>query len=97
VAILFALAGTVLMAMVGVKLPGLEFQNQRVEAAFRKELVYGEDDSDRASQARFGALYADVQRNYFRLFFITCILTWRDTPICSLASWSPIWRWDLPW
>jgi peptide/bleomycin uptake transporter len=69
VAILFALAGTVLMAMVGVKLPGLEFQNQRVEAAFRKELVYGEDDSDRASQARFGALYADVQRNYFRLFF----------------------------
>jgi peptide/bleomycin uptake transporter len=69
VAIVFALAGTVLMAVVGIKLPGLEFENQRVEAAFRKELVYGEDDGKRASLERFGALFADVRRNYFRLFF----------------------------
>jgi peptide/bleomycin uptake transporter len=69
VAIVFALAGTVLMAVVGIKLPGLEFQNQRVEAAFRKELVHGEDDWERASPARFSALFADVRRNYFRLFF----------------------------
>jgi peptide/bleomycin uptake transporter len=69
VAIVFALAGTVLMAVVGVKLPGLEFENQRVEAAFRKELVYGEDDRERATPAQFGALFADVRRNYFRLFF----------------------------
>ena len=68
-AIVFALAGTVLMAVVGVKLPGLEFENQRVEAAFRKELVYGEDDEERATPARFSALFADVRRNYFRLFF----------------------------
>ena len=69
VAIVFALAGTVLMAVVGIKLPGLEFENQRVEAAFRKELVYGEDDWERATPARFSALFADVRRNYFRLFF----------------------------
>ncbi len=69
VAILFALAGTVLLAAVGVKLPGLEFQNQRVEAAFRKELVYGEDDPARAGPAQFRALYDDVRTNYFRLFF----------------------------
>ena len=69
VAILFALAGTVLLATVGVKLPGLEFQNQRVEAAFRKELVYGEDDPARASPAQFNGLFSDVRRNYFRLFF----------------------------
>jgi peptide/bleomycin uptake transporter len=69
VAIVFALAGTVLMAVIGLKLPGLEFQNQRVEAAFRKELVYGEDDGERATPARFWALFADVRRNYFRLFF----------------------------
>jgi peptide/bleomycin uptake transporter len=69
VAIVFALAGTVLLAVVGIKLPGLEFENQRVEAAFRKELVYGEDDSERASPAQFSALFADVRRNYFRLFF----------------------------
>src|SRR6195952_796494 len=64
VAIVFVVGG-----VVGFKLPGLEFQNQRVEAAFRKELVYGEDDGGRASPARFGALFADVRRNYFRLFF----------------------------
>jgi peptide/bleomycin uptake transporter len=69
VAIAFALAGTVLLAMIGVKLPGLEFQNQRVEAAFRKELVYGEDDGERARPAHFKTLFADVKYNYFRLFF----------------------------
>jgi len=69
VAILFALAGTVLMGVVGVKLPGLEFQNQRVEAAYRKELVYGEDDHQRAGASRLGVLFGDVRRNYFRLFF----------------------------
>ena len=69
VAIAFALAGTVLMAVVGIKLPGLEFENQRVEAAFRKELVYGEDDWTRATTERSSALFADVRRNYFRLFF----------------------------
>ena len=36
---------TLLLACVGVKLPGLEFHNQRVEAAYRKELVLGEDDA----------------------------------------------------
>ena len=69
VAILFALAGTVLMAVVGVRLPGLEFHNQRVEAAYRKELVHGEDDPARASPATVSSLFADVRTNYFRLFF----------------------------
>lgn len=69
VAILFALAGTVLMAAVGVKLPGLEFANQKVEAAYRKELVYGEDDPRRAEPQQLGSLFGDVRTNYFRLFF----------------------------
>ena len=69
VAILFALAGTVLMAVVGVRLPGLEFHNQRVEAAYRKELDHGEDDPARASAAKVNSLFADVRTNYFRLFF----------------------------
>ncbi len=29
---------------VGIKLPGLEYNNQKAEAAFRKELVYAEDN-----------------------------------------------------
>jgi peptide/bleomycin uptake transporter len=52
-----------------VRLPGLEFHNQRVEAAYRKELVHGEDDPARASPATVGSLFADVRTNYFRLFF----------------------------
>jgi peptide/bleomycin uptake transporter len=69
VAILFALSGTVLLAVVGIKLPGLQFQNQRVEAAYRKELVYGEDDVQRARPPEVQRLFGDVRRNYFRLFF----------------------------
>jgi len=49
VALLFAIFGTVLLAGVGGKLPGLEYANQRVEAAYRKELVIGEDDPTRAA------------------------------------------------
>ena len=59
----------VLLACVGVKLPGLEFHNQRVEAAYRKELVLGEDDLNRASPPTAAELFAGVRRNYFRLFF----------------------------
>ncbi len=69
VAILSALFGTVLLAVVGFKLPGLEFQNQRVEAAYRKELVLGEDDPARAQPPEARRLFDDVRRNYFRLFF----------------------------
>ncbi len=39
-----SLGGLVISWLVGIKLPGLEYNNQKVEAAFRKELVYGEDD-----------------------------------------------------
>ncbi len=69
VALLSASFGTVLLAAVGIKLPGLEFQNQKVEAAYRKELVYGEDHAERADQGSVDRLYGAVRRNYFRLFF----------------------------
>ena len=69
VALLWSLFGTVILALTGVLLPGLEFQNQRVEAAYRKELVYGEDDAARATEPITIALFQHVRRNYFRLFF----------------------------
>lgn len=68
-AILWSLFGTVFMALVGIKLPGLEFRNQRVEAAYRKELVYGEDHEDRAQPPTVAELFHHVRRNYFRLYF----------------------------
>ena len=68
-AIFWALFGTVLLATVGVKLPGLEFKNQRVEAAYRKELVYGEDNENRAEPLTLKELFQNVRKNYFRLYF----------------------------
>ncbi|EGT4372346.1 peptide antibiotic transporter SbmA [Cronobacter malonaticus] len=68
-AIVWALMGTGLLALVGIKLPGLEFRNQRVEAAYRKELVYGEDDPTRADPQTVRALFSNVRHNYFRLYF----------------------------
>lgn len=69
VALLSAALGTVLLAVVGVRLPGLEFNNQKVEAAYRKELVYGEDHEDRAQPPEVAQLFAAVRYNYFRLYF----------------------------
>ncbi|MBP2169397.1 peptide/bleomycin uptake transporter [Erwinia toletana] len=68
-ALLWSLFGTGLLAAVGIKLPGLEFRNQRVEAAYRKELVYGEDNPDRATPATTHELFHRVRFNYFRLYF----------------------------
>jgi peptide/bleomycin uptake transporter len=69
VALISAAFGTVLLAVVGIRLPGLQFANQRVEAAYRKELVYGEDHADRAEPPTVRELFANVQKNYFRLYF----------------------------
>jgi peptide/bleomycin uptake transporter len=67
-AVLWSLFGTVFMALMGIRLPGLEFGNQRVEAAYRKELVFGEDDASRAKAPDLKELFAAVRRNYFRLY-----------------------------
>lgn len=68
-AVLWSIFGTGLLALVGIKLPGLEFRNQRVEAAYRKELVYGEDDASRAAPPTVTELFGRVRFNYFRLYF----------------------------
>jgi peptide/bleomycin uptake transporter len=69
VAIAWSLFGTGFLALIGIRLPGLEFRNQRVEAAYRKELVYGEDHADRAQPPTVAQLFEDVRRNYFRIYF----------------------------
>jgi peptide/bleomycin uptake transporter len=68
-AVSWSIFGTVLLAVVGVKLPGLEFRNQRVEAAYRKELVYGEDDESRAQPETLRELFANLRKNYFTLYW----------------------------
>jgi peptide/bleomycin uptake transporter len=68
VAIIWSAFGTGLLAIAGVRLPGLNFRNQRVEAAYRKELVIGEDDPARAQPPTLTELFANVRRNYFRIY-----------------------------
>ena len=68
-AIAYALAGTVILALVGIKLPGLEFDNQRAEAAYRKELVYAEDDTQSAAIPVVKQLFSVLKKSYHRLFF----------------------------
>lgn len=68
-ALMSAMFGTVLLAAVGYRLPGLEFNNQKVEAAYRKELVYGEDNPERADPPTVQLLFSGVRRNYFKLYF----------------------------
>jgi peptide/bleomycin uptake transporter len=68
-AVLWSAFGTMFLALVGIRLPGLEFRNQRVEAAYRKELVYGEDDPRRADPISTAQLFSNLRHNYFRLYF----------------------------
>lgn len=67
-AIISAASGTVLLAVVGIKLPGLEYNNQKVEAAYRKELVFGEDHEERADPPTCEELFGNVRKNYFTLY-----------------------------
>lgn len=67
-AVLWCVLGTAAVMLAGIKLPGLQFRNQRVEAAYRKELVYGEDHHDRADPVTTAELFRNVRKNYFRLY-----------------------------
>ena len=67
-AVVWSVLGTGALALIGIRLPGIEFFNQRVEAAYRKELVLGEDDSTHADPPTLDALFRNIRRNYFRLY-----------------------------
>jgi peptide/bleomycin uptake transporter len=67
-AVIWSVLGTGALALIGIRLPAIEFFNQRVEAAYRKELVFGEDDPARADPPTLSVLFGDIRRNYFRLY-----------------------------
>lgn len=63
------IGGMVISWFVGYFLPGLEYNNQKVEAAFRKELVLGEDDKvNHAKPENLFALFSGIRFNYHRLY-----------------------------
>lgn len=69
VALSISLGGLVISWFVGIKLPGLEYNNQKAEAAFRKELVYAEDDKlNYADEKVARGLFRALQKNYYKLF-----------------------------
>ena len=69
IALIVSIGGLIISWFVGIKLPGLEYNNQKVEAAFRKELVYAEDDKTNfGAPEKLGELFLDLKRNYARLF-----------------------------
>ena len=68
-ALLITVGGMIISWFVGWYLPGLEYNNQKVEAAFRKELVLGEDDKiNHAQPDTLFSLFAGVRFNYHRLY-----------------------------
>lgn len=69
VALLVSMGGLLISWFVGIKLPGLEYNNQKVEAAFRKELVYAEDDKVNYGRTEtITELFTGLKFNYNRLF-----------------------------
>ncbi len=96
VSVVWSVFGTTFLAVVGIMLPGLQFRNQRVEAAYRKELVYGEDDASRAAPLTVAELFANVRQNYFRLYFH--YMYFNVARICYLQTdnTSLMWCWLRP-
>jgi peptide/bleomycin uptake transporter len=69
VCFLTGIGGFLISWLVGSKLTVLEYENQVVEAAFRKELVYCEDDPHLyAEQQQFQDLFGSIRTNLNRLY-----------------------------
>ena len=68
VALAISIGGTLISFILGMKLPGLEYNNQVVEAKFRKKLVHSEDDLTQRVTDDLFPMFAAVKKNYYRLF-----------------------------
>lgn len=68
-AIMTAIGGTVILAIVGFKLPRIEYDIQKEEAAYRKELVLGEIDPLKAPPTVVSDLFSRVRKIHFKSYF----------------------------
>jgi len=69
VALVVSVGGLVVSWFVGIKLPTLEYDIQKKEAAFRKELVFAEDNKrDFALPETISSLFLGVRLSCYRLF-----------------------------
>jgi len=63
--LLMAIIGTGLLSLVGRKLPGIEFDIQKEEAAYRKQLVKAEDDLNEIDHQKFDNLFENVRKIHY--------------------------------
>lgn len=69
VALVVSAGGMAITWLVASKLTDLEYNNQVVEAAFRKELVLAEEDkANHSDLERLAVLFTGIQFNYCRLY-----------------------------
>tara|TARA_B100000780_G_scaffold268474_1_gene226456 strand:+ start:275 stop:1258 length:984 start_codon:yes stop_codon:yes gene_type:complete len=69
VAIVTALGGTLLLAAVGIRLPGIEYDIQKREAGYRKVLVHAEDDPKAGQPKTLSELFDWVRDIHFKSYF----------------------------
>lgn len=73
IALAISIGGLIISWLVGWYLPRLEYNNQKVEAAFRKELVFAEEDKiNYASEEKILSLFDKIKYNYFKLYLHYC-------------------------
>ena len=68
IALVVSIGGTLMSFLIGFPLPRLEYNNQVVEAEFRKELVFGEDKPEIRDTKSLKQKFLNVRTNYYKLF-----------------------------
>lgn len=69
VALITSLGGMTLSFIIGMKLPQLEYNNQKEEAKLRKELVYAEDDKVKyGDHETLFEIFTGLKLNYKKIF-----------------------------
>ena len=58
-----------MLVAAGIKLPGIEYDIQKEEAAYRKELVLGEDFTESAGPQAINQLYSKVRLIHYKSYF----------------------------
>jgi peptide/bleomycin uptake transporter len=68
IALVASIGGLGVSVLVGRKLPQLEYNNQKIEAAFRKSLVRCEDSKDSHELEHLFGQFSDLKYNYYKLY-----------------------------
>ena len=68
IAFFTSIGGLIISYFVGIRLPNIEYNNQKLEAKYRKQLVYSEDDKKFAKVDTLFELFTGLKLNYHKMF-----------------------------